>query len=365
MKHVFLLGKESFGCYNSTVMSIIISLAKKSSNPDISYHVSCLAHKKRFMPSNVNNTTFFGVRVPKLGYFSYIFYDILSLYKTFKYIRKYSITNSTILLFSSRVGIFLPLLEYNLKQFNTSVFVYCEPNIQKSIWDLFINALFHISQYFCIKYSNLMLSTSDELTSYFKTKYSRLNPSIVNIPCDLSTFDGEFDSFLKKFDCNLYDYYLIVGEFSQFSNIYNVLTWFTKCNTSKKLIVLSKKDSSSYRRIGPFLKLYNDKRIIILNTSRFEHLTLHLVKYCHAFIHYNLGGIKKDFYKYNLDTINLVMDSPFNQNTKLPHVLYFDEKNFTHTVEQADILTIPRSLPKLSTCDDKVLRLIKTIENLF
>lgn len=365
MKHVFILGKELFCGYNTTVCSIIDSLAKKSSNPNIKYYVSCLAYKKRFMPSNVNNTTFFGVRVPKFGYFSYLIYDILSMYKTFKYIKKHSLSNCTILLCSSRIGIFLPLFKYKLKQYNTSLFIYCKQTTQTDMLTFFTDKILYLSQYFCIKYSNLLLSTSDELTSYFRNKYLSLNPSIVTITCDLSTFDGEFCSFLKQFDCNTYDYYLIIGEFSQFSNLYNVLTWFNKCTTPKKLIVLSRKDSSSYKKAMYFSELYNDKRILILNTSRFEHLIFHLVKYCHAFIHYNLLGIKKNFYKYNLDTINLVMDSPFNHNLKLPNILYFDQKNFTHIIQQVDALDNFKKAPNLDTYDTKISHLVQTIENLF
>lgn len=365
MKHVFILGKELFRSYNPTVCSIINSLAQKSSGSNVHYHVSCLAHKKRFIPSDINNTTFFDVHVPKLGFVSYLIYDILSMYKTFRYIQKHSLSNCSILLFSSRVGFFLPFFKYKLKQYNISLFIYCEQSMLKDMFDLFTNKLGDLSQYICTLYCDLMLSTSNELTSYFKTKYPRLNSSIVTIPCDLSTFDGEFYSFLKQFDCSLYNYYLIVGEFFQFSNIYNVLDSFTKCTTSKKLIVLSNKDSSSYRKIASYLQFYKDKRIIILNTSRFEHLLSHLAKYCHAFIHHNILGIKKYFHNYNLNTINLITDSPFNHNTNLPNVFYFDTTNFSHVIEQVDSLTITRDYSSLDTSDAKVSRLVQTIENLF
>lgn len=365
MKHVFVLGKEAFNQYNPTACSIIDALAKKSSNANITYHVSCLASKKRFLPSNVNNTTFFSVRLPKLGFLSYLIYDVFSLYKSFRYIKKHAIDDSSILLFSSRAGVLLPFFDYKFKKFNTTLFIYCERNTFQTAWTFFIKKVLCLSEYFCVQYSDVLLSTDNKLTSYFKNTYAKLHPSITTIPCDSSTFDWEFYSFLKQIDSTPYDYYFMLGDFSYLSNIVNVLTWFTKCNTTKKLILLSKKDLRPYKIITPLLNLHDDKRIIILNTSRFQHLTLHLIKYCHAFIHHTLWGIKKNFEPYYRTTINLVMDTTFNRHTPLPNTLYFTQKNFSSIITEADSTIIPRINPNLNPDESNVSRLIQNIENLF
>ncbi|MBP5426486.1 MAG: DUF1972 domain-containing protein [Clostridiales bacterium] len=363
MKHIFLLGKESFNFYDPFIFSIVNSLSKKSTNPYVSYHISCFVRKKRFLPTNTNKTTFFKVHVPGLGPFSYWFYDVFSIYKTFRYIKKHHITNSTIVLFSTRSGIFLPFFTYKFKLFNTSLFVYCKKDVING-WTFLVRKLWSLSEYFCVRFSDILLSSANTLTSYLKETYKRTNPLIINLPYDLSVLDNEFHSFLSQFDIKPYDYYLVIGKFSQFGGIFNILNWFSKSNTTKKLVILCQKDSPSFKK-SMSLDSSQDKRILFLNISRFEHLIYHLMKYCIALIHYSLLGINKQFLNTDLDILHLIIKSPFNRNIKLSNKLYFDEKDFLDVIKKADSLTPSKPFSKLDLDNTKVLNLVKTIENLF
>ena len=360
MHHVFLLGKESFNYYNFILYNIINTLLENSNN-NIVYHVSTLNKPKNYALKNSNNTIFFNIKFPRFGYITYLMYDLISLVRSFWHIKKNKLSNTSIFLSTSRIGIFLPFFIRKLKKLNISLYMYCErDNIEQNIWTFFAKNILEKSEYFCVKYAKALISTNSYLEQYFFQTYKNIVPEIINLSCDLSTFDTTFDLFLKKFNIEPYDYYLLIDDFKMTNITNSIIEQFLQCDTSKKLIILSRKTSFLYKHSVVNLNFFRDNRIICINTERFIHLIPHLCTYCHAYIHSSINTIKnKNYFKH--DNINLILESPLNSKINAPNTLYFNEKSFLETIKKADIIN--KKNAKLKDTNADIIKLVNTLED--
>ena len=318
--------------------------------------MSTLNLSKRELPYKTNNSTFFNIRLPNIGSITYLIYDLISLIKSLKYIKKNRLNKSSIFLLSTRIGIFLPFFVQQFKKYNVSLYVYVERN-DKNIWTPLVKNLWQKSEYICTQYAKSVILTNQDFEKCFPNS-KELSSKIVNLNCDLSTFDISFDSFLKKFDIHLHDYYFMIDSCKIFSRTNLVIDQFSNCNTTKKLVILSKKRSLSYKHSIINSDFFKDNRIICLNIKRFVHLIPHLSKYCHGIIHSDMIATKNDYIENN--NLNLVLESSYNLRLNIPNTLYFNEKSFLDTIKKAD--NIQKKCVRLQDSNNDIMELIDTLE---
>lgn len=361
MHYIFLLGKESFNCYNFLLYNLTNALLESSTNTNIVYITSILNKSKNHIIKNSNKTSFFNVKLPNFGPITYLIYDIISLIHCIRYVKKNKLQNSSIFLSSTRIGIFLPFFIKKIKKLNVSLYTYCErDSIEKNIWTLFAKNIWEKSEYFCVKYAKTLIAPNSNLKYYFSKNYKNINPKIVNLNLELSTFDSIFESFLKKFNINIHNYYLLIDDFKITNTTNYIIDNFLKLDSTKKLIILSKKNSLLYKYSVANLDFFKDKRIICINKERFINLIPHLSTYCHAYIHSSINAINnKNYFKNN--NINLVLESPLNSNTELTNALYFNEKSFLDILKKVDKMPIKNST--LKNTNVNILNLINILED--
>ena len=352
MKHIFLLGKEGFNCYNSTIYGIIYNIISNSKDPDVMYYVSNLSFKKRFNTKNLRNVHFFNIHLPNLGRITYMLYDFLSLKKALKHARRHKPDNVTVFLFSTRSGVFLPLFKGDLKRTNVSLNIYCENDYSSfDDWTTPFRLLSKFSLDMCVKYASCLLFTKDATKEYFHKTYNNANLRMSKLDFCSASLDKPFRTFLNEHGITYYNYYLLIDNSHSLGRISFVVRKFLESKTSKKLVILCRKDSLLYRNLIFEYDLSKDDRIKIFNIQRFIHFIPHLTKYCHAYIHSNIFGVNQDFIKSSFcyDIINIVLDCPFNQNIKLNNVLYYNDKNLTEVISKADNLAKKTNPTKSST----------------
>ena len=143
MQHIFLLSKEGFNYFNTQIYNIINDMVL---NTDNMYYISNLSLKKRLTKNTFNNVKSFNISLPKLGMLTYFLYDFLSLYRVIFYIMLHKLDNSSIILFSDRIGLILPFIKPVLKAYNISISVYCEKeDLQFNKLSRFLFPLFNAS----------------------------------------------------------------------------------------------------------------------------------------------------------------------------------------------------------------------------
>ncbi len=357
MYHIFLLGREGFNYQDFLIYNITNSLFSNPENTDVYYHVSCLCTPKKMLPKNTNTTTFFNVSIPNLGPIKYLLYDLFSLIKCFNYIKKNKLNKSSIFLLSTRIGIFLPFFIEKFKKYNVSLYIYGEHNT-KNIWTPIAKTIWKTSEYFCIKYSKMIISTNTNSKNYFLNTYKKLNAKITELNYDFSDFDKSFESFLKKFNLNLYDYYLLIDDFNVTSISNFVIEQFLKCNSTKKLVILSNKTSFLYKQSIINLDFFKDNRIISLNIKRFIHQIPHLSTYCHAYIHSNKIATKNKYY-FKHDNLNLIIESLYNLKMNLPNTIYFNKETFLDIIKKTD--SIEKKSAQLKNSDNSINNILQDI----
>ena len=337
-----MLGKEGFGYYNSTVYGIIYNIISNRKNPDVMYYVSNLSYKKRLTPKDLPNVSFFNIRLPKLGRITYMLYDFFSLKWALRQAKKHKFDNVSIILFSTRSGVFLPFLRRHFKRSNVSLNIYCE-NHEPCCddWTITLKLLWNMSLTMCVKYANCLLFTKDSTKEYFYKTFKDVNFKMTKLDYCEKQLDKPFRAFLSKYNITPYNYYLLIANPKASSLLSSVVGKFLECNTDKKLIVLCRKDTSLYKGLVLKYDLSKDDRIGIFNIQRFIHLIPNLTKHCYGHIHTNMFDINQDPLKTSLDydIVNIVFNSPFNKKVTSCNVLYYDEKNFIDVIYKADNLT--------------------------
>lgn len=337
MQHIFLLGKEGFNYFNSPIYKIITDMISNSKNQ---FYMSNLSLKKRLTQNTFNNVKCFNISLPKLGMSTYFLYDYISLKKTLSYIRKHKLNNSTIILFSTRIGVMLPFFDYYLKKYNVNlIFYYDTQDSVKNNYATFLPFLFNTSEYISMKYSDEILFYNESSEKYLLDTYKMFDLKLSRVSYSHEFIEKEFENFLFSYGLKHNDYYLFVDKCTISSNILFVVNEFKKTTTKKKLLVLSEKNKSLHKKLIFNCNVLQDKRIIYLNYKRFMHLIPSITQHCYGYIHSNVRGINPYFlaFPFKDDILNIAFDNKFNRQVKLDNVVYFNYDNFVSTINDPKI----------------------------
>ena len=336
MQHVFLLGKEGFNYFNTQIYNIINDIVLNTEN---TYYVSDLSLKNRLSKNNLKNVKHFNVSLPKLGILTYFLYDSYSLYRSFIYILCHRLSNCSIILFSSRSGLFLPFFKPFFKKNNISLLVYNErDDLLQNKFSMPIRILFNLSEYMAVKYADTVLYNKQSTKNYLLNNYKQLDFNLSYITYSNENANKNFEDFLNSFNLKYYGYYLFIDDGSFGSNIIPVVKGFLRSDTKKNLVILAQKGTLSHKYLNYKEEYLKDKRIIYLNIKRYIHLIPSISKHCYGFIHSNWGKLNQQFLNSPLkdEILNIVFDSPYNKKISLSHVLYYNRKNLSEILEYAD-----------------------------
>ncbi|ALS35881.1 rhamnosyltransferase [Enterococcus rotai] len=351
MKNIFILGSKGIPANYGGFETFVDSLTKKKVTNSIKYHVSCLSQNTEEF--EYNSARCFNISIPNVGSSRAVFYDLMSLKKTIKYIKSNHLSDCTIYILACRIG---PLIGYYKKKLNKlGVKLYVNPDgheWKRSKWSKLIRAYWKYSERLMVKHSDLLICDSVGIEAYIKEKYRQFSPKttfiaygadVVKSICnddDLRVID-----WFNRHKIEAGNYYLIVGRFVPENNYKLMISEFMKSKSSKSLVIISNVEKNDfYEDLSKATNFTTDSRIKFVGTIYDQELLKKVREMAYGYLHgHEVGGTNPSLLEALASTkLNLLLDVVFNKEVGREGAYYFTKQknNLAHLIDYCDCLSI-------------------------
>ena len=355
-KNVFIVGSNGIPANYGGFETFVENLTAKKIDKNIKYHVACLG--KDNTEFEYNNARCFNVKVPNIGPAKAIYYDLVALKRTIKYIKNNKITdNTTIYLLGSTIGAFVGLYKNKIKKLNIKFYVNpdgCEWKRDK--WNYFVKKYLKLSEKIMVKHADLVICDSINIEKYIKEEYKKYNSNTTFIAYGSDIEEQETKINEEKLD-NWYndkkvkkdEYYLIVGRFVPENNYETMIKEFMKSATKKDLVIITNVEQNKfYEELKQKTNFDKDKRIKFVGTVYDTELLTKIRKNAYAYIHgHEVGGTNPSLLEALATTnLNLLYEVSFNKEVAKDSAIYWNK-------EENNLSTLLNSTEDISAVEIK------------
>ncbi|MCM3693172.1 beta 1-4 rhamnosyltransferase Cps2T [Neobacillus niacini] len=350
MKNVFIIGSKGIPSRYGGFETFVDKLTEHKKSNEIKYHVACLADN--FNEFEYNNARCFNVNVPEIGPAKAVYYDIKSLELVYKYIKDNRISNAIVYILACRIGPFMN--SYKSKFEKLGVPVYVNPDgheWKRAKWNRFIRQYWKLSERLMIKNTDLAICDSKAIEKYIHEEYKSYHPkttfiaygATVNTPNQLD--ENKYLEWLKSWNIQESEYYLIVGRFVPENNYELMIREFMKSSTTKALVIITNiEENKFYNDLKKSTNFDSDKRIKFVGTVYDQELLSQIRTKAFAYLHgHEVGGTNPSLLEAMATTpLNLLLDVQFNREVGSDAALYFGKGSnaLAATIQQADHLSL-------------------------
>ncbi len=349
MKNIFIVGSKgipsNYGGYETFVENLTLG---RQSN-EIKYHVACInqdAEEKQY-----NGARCFNVKVPNFGPAKAIYYDIIAIKKSLKYIKKNKIKGAIIYVLACRIGPFIGVLKRKMKKLGVTLFVNPDGHEWlRAKWSKPIKKYWKYSEKLMIKHADLVICDSKNIEKYILDNYSKYNvkTTFIAYGADLekSKLDNnseELNNWYKENNVQANNYYLIVGRFVPENNYKTMILEFMKSNTKKDLVLITNAEKNKfYERLKVETEFKKDSRIKFVGTVYKKELIKKIRENAYAYLHgHSVGGTNPSLIEALATTdLNLLYDVGFNREVAENGALYWnlENNNLANLIDNCDTL---------------------------
>lgn len=347
-QEVFIIGSKGIPAQYGGFETFVENLTLKKQNNNIKYHVACMGDKNEEFIHN--DAHCFVVRVPNIGPAKAVYYDIISLKETIKYIQKNNIKNAIIYILACRIG---PFINHYKKKLNKlGVKMYVNPDGHEWLrakWNNIIKKYWKLSEKLMIKHADLLICDSINIENYIKNTYKKYSPKTTfiaygaDIPEDkLQESNCEkLEKWYKEKNIDKNEYYLIVGRFVPENNYETMIKEFMKSGTKKDLVIITNIEKNKfYENLKSKTKFDNDNRIKFVGTVYDKELLSKIRENAYGYFHgHEVGGTNPSLLEALATTkLNLLLDVGFNKEVGQDGALYWnkEENNLASLIEKVD-----------------------------
>lgn len=353
-KHVFIVGAKSLGAYGGYETFVDMLTEYHNDNDRIQYHIACKAngigamdieHNSKIDKISDNEFTYnkahcFLIKVPNIGSFSAIYYDVKALNYCLNYIKNNNIESAILYILACRIG---PFIKYFYSKFHElGANIYVNPDgheWMRSKWPYFVKKYWKLSEKLMVKYSDLVICDSKNIEIYIHNSYDNSGsnhkpPKTTFIPygADISSSElsDDNDSYIKwqnKFGIKNNNYYLIVGRFVPENNYETMIREFMISKSKRDLVIITNTNPKLYRKLNTKLHFTNDQRIKFVGTVYNQQLLKKIRENAFAYIHgHEVGGTNPSLLEALASTnLNLLLDVGFNREVAEDSALYWNK----------------------------------------
>lgn len=386
IRHVFIIGSKGIPAKYGGYETFVEYLTKRKISKNIQYHVSCKVTnkangKKRF---NYNNADCFNVYVPQIGPAQAIYYDILALVKSIKYVKLHNIKNPIFYILACRIGPFMAPIVNKIHSIGGVIYVNPDGHEwMRSKWSYPVRKYWKFSEKLMVKNADLLICDSKNIEKYIQSTYANYDPQTIFIAygadirrARLDNNDPKIVNWFNRFGIKAQKYYLIVGRFVPENNYETMIREFMKSSTCKDLVIITDiKKNKFYRELSLKTNFKNDNRIKFVGTIYDTELLKKVRELAYGYIHgHSVGGTNPSLLEALSSTkINLLYDVNFNKEVVGEGALYWNKKsnnlaNLINKVDKLDNSTIEQ-FNRLST--NRIIQnytwseIVSKYENLF
>ena len=335
MRDVFIIGSKGIPANYGGFETFVEKLTEGQQNSEIKYHVSCLSDN--FNEFEHNGARCFNIKVPNIGAAKAVYYDILALKESIKYIKKNNIENPIVYILACRIGPFVGFYKRKLQKLGGFLFVNPDGHEWKRAkWNKLIREYWKISERYMVKNADLLICDSKNIEKYIKEDYKEYNPNTTFIAygadvkkSNLSDDDKLVVNWYKEKNIGKHEYYLVVGRFVPENNYETMISEFMKSKTKKDLVLITNVEKNKfYEELKEKTKFDQDKRIKFVGTVYNQELLTKIRENAYGYIHgHEVGGTNPSLLEALATTnLNLLLDVGFNKEVGEDCALYFSKE---------------------------------------
>lgn len=366
-QHVFIIGAKSLGAYGGYETFVDKLTEYHKANDHIQYHIACKAngigamdieHNRKVNKLSddefqYNNAHCFLIKVPNIGSFGAIYYDVAALYYCLCYIKNHNIESPIVYILACRIG---PFIKYFYNKLHTlGAQIYLNPDgheWMRAKWPYLVKKYWKLSEKLMVKYSDLVICDSKNIESYIhdcydnkginqqspKTTYIAYGADIV---CSELPDNSEiYLNWQNKFGIKNHCYYLIVGRFVPENNYETMIREFMISKTNKNLVIITNANQGLYNKLNKKLHFTDDSRVKFVGTVYDQQLLKKIRENAFAYIHgHEVGGTNPSLLEALASTnLNLLLDVGFNREVAEDAALYWNknEGNLSSLISMLD-----------------------------
>lgn len=354
-KDIFIIGSKGIPAKYGGFETFVENLTLKKVNEEIKYHVACMGKERNQF--EYNNARCFTVKVPNIGPAKAVYYDIVALKESIKYIKKNNIKNAIIYILACRIGPFIGHYKKQLKKLGVTLYVNPDGHEWKrEKWNKLIKKYWKISEKLMVKHADLLICDSLNIEKYIKEDYKKYNPKTTFIAygseTKRSTLEDNDEKLLKWYNeknVKANEYYLIVGRFVPENNYATMIKEFMKAETSKSLVIITNVEKNKfYNKLQEELNFEDDERIRFVGTVYDSELLKKIRENAYGYLHgHEVGGTNPSLLESLASTkLNLLLDVGFNKEVGQDGALYWnkDDKNLANLINECDVITYEKIL---------------------
>ena len=345
-KNIFIIGSNGIPAKYGGFETFVENLTKGRIDENIKYHVACLANDNNEF--EYNNARCFNVKVPNIGAAKAEYYDLVSLEKTIKYIKKNKIENAIVYVLGTGVGLFIWLYKKRLHKLGAKLYVNpdgCEWKRDK--WNFILKKFFKVCEKKMAKNADLLICDSVNIENYIKEEYKKYNPKTTfiaygsNVKEDDITNLEELNTWYSEKNVKPNEYYLIVGRFVPENNYKTMLKEFIKSDTKKDLVIITNaQENKFYKKLKEETIIENDKRIKFVGTVYNYQMLKKIRENAFGYLHgHEVGGTNPSLLEALSTTkLNLLLNVGFNKEVARDGAFYWnkEEGNLSCLINKID-----------------------------
>ena len=349
MKHIFIIGSKGIPAKYGGFETFVDKLVGGKQNENIKYSVSCLSDN--YDEFEYNGARCFNIKVPNIGAAKAVYYDILALKESIKYIEKNCIENPIIYVLACRIGPFIGYYKRKLKKLGGTLFVNPDGHEWKRAkWNKAIRQYWKISEKYMVKHADLLICDSKNIEAYIKEDYKKFNPKTTFIAygadinkSNLSDDDEKVINWYKEKNVRKKEYYLIVGRFVPENNYEIMISEFMKSKTKKELVLITNVEKNKfYEGLKEKTRFDKDKRIKFVGTVYDQELLTKIRENAYGYIHgHEVGGTNPSLLEALATTdLNLLLDVGFNSEVAEEGAVYWSkiECNLSNLINICEVI---------------------------
>lgn len=334
--HVFIIGSKGIPAQYGGFETFVENLTLNRKNKNIKYHVACMAkNNKEFQ---YNDARCFNINVPSIGPAKAVYYDVVALRKSIKYIKENKINNAIIYVLACRIGPFIGHYKKIMKKLGIRLYVNPDGHEWlRAKWNKVIKKYWKLSEKLMVKHADLLICDSVNIEKYIKNDYKKYNPKTTFIAygadlekSQLMDNDKELLEWYKEKEIKTNEYYLIVGRFVPENNYETMITEFMKSNTKKNLVIITNVEKNKfYEELKIKTNFDKDARIKFVGTVYNKELLKKIRENAYAYLHgHEVGGTNPSLIEALATTdLNLLYDVGFNREVAEDGALYWNKKD--------------------------------------
>lgn len=361
--NIFIIGSKGIPAKYGGFETFVEVLTKKRKNKKIKYHVACLSKDKKEF--EYNSARCFNIKVPNIGPAKAVYYDVVALKNSIKYIKENNIKNAIVYILACRIGPFIGHYKKILRKLGAKLYVNPDGHEWKRAkWNAVIKRYWKLSEKLMVKHADLLICDSINIEKYIKEDYKKYNPRTTFIAygadVEKSKLENTDETLLKwykekRLEPN--EYYLVVGRFVPENNYETMIKEFMKSKTKKSFALITNIEKNQfYEDLKEKTHFDKDERIKFVGTVYEQELLKKIREQAYAYIHgHEVGGTNPSLLEALATTkLNLLLEVGFNQEVGKDGAIYWSKN-------ENDLATIINNLEKIS--NEEILKYEEKAKN--